>query len=254
MKHRLLLFSILLIMLIPAFAQQAQQAGVNILCYNVHNCIGMDKKQDYQRIANVIQQTAPDIVSLQELDSITERNKGVYALGELEKLTGMHGIYASAIPFQGGSYGIGMLSKEAPIKYEVISMPGREEKRALIIAEFKDYVFCATHQSLTAEDQLLSVPLIQKALKGIHKPIFLAGDMNSKPKSKPQQMLSEQFITLNDTAVYTFPADMPSRCIDYIYAYSQNGYQFEVQQQKVIEEAVASDHRPVQVIVQIKGK
>ena len=30
-------------------------------------------------------------------------------------------------------------------------MPGREEKRTLIIAEFKDYVFCATHQSLTPE-------------------------------------------------------------------------------------------------------
>lgn len=251
MKHHLFLFSLLLIMLAPA---SAQKAGVNILSYNVHNCIGMDKELDYQRIANVILQAAPDIVALQELDSVTERNKGIYALGELEKLTGMHGIYASAIPFQGGSYGIGILSKEAAIKHEVISMPGREEKRALIIAEFKDYVFCATHQSLTAEDQLLSIPLILKALEGIHKPIFLAGDMNSKPKSKPQEMLGKQFTTLNDTAVYTFPADLPNRCIDYIYAYSQNGYKFDVQQQKVIEETVASDHRPVQVVVQIKGK
>lgn len=251
MKHHLSLLSLLLIMFIPA---SAQKAGVNILSYNVHNCIGMDKEQDYQRIANVIQQADPDIVALQELDSVTERNKGIYALGELKKLTGMHGVYASAIPFQGGSYGIGILSKEAPIKHEVISMPGREEKRTLIIAEFKDYVFCATHQSLTAEDQLLSIPLIQEALKGIHKPIFLAGDMNSKPQSKPQEMLAGQFVTLNDTAVHTFPADVPNRCIDYIYAYSQNGYQFDVQQQKVIEEAVASDHRPVQVVVQIKGK
>ena len=251
MKHLLLLSWLLLLVLVPTFAQKAE---VSILSYNVHNCIGMDKKQDYQRIANVIQQTTPDIVALQELDSITERNKGVYALGELEKHTGMHGLYASAIPFQGGSYGIGILSKEVPIKYEVISMPGREEKRALIIAEFKDYVFCATHQSLTAEDQLLSVPLILNELKGIHKPIFLAGDMNSNPDSKPQQMLAKQFVTLNDTVAYTFPADLPNRCIDYIYAYSQNGYEFDIQQQRVIEEAIASDHRPVQVVVQIKGK
>lgn len=60
----------------------AQQ--VNILSYNVHNCIGMDKEYNYRRIANVISQTSPDIVALQELDSVTVRNKGIHALGELE--------------------------------------------------------------------------------------------------------------------------------------------------------------------------
>lgn len=251
MKRNLLLLAVCLLIFTPAFAQNTE---VNILSYNVHNCIGMDKKQDYQRIADVILKALPDVVALQELDSMTVRNKGVYALGELGKLTGMHGIYASAIPFQGGSYGIGILSKEAPIGYEVIPMPGREEKRTLIIAEYKDYVFCATHQSLTKKDQIASVPLILKAVAGIDKPVFMAGDMNSAPASKPQRMLAKQFITLNNTSAYTFPADKPNRCIDYIYAYSKNGYQFDVQQQKVIDEAVSSDHRPVQVVVQIKGK
>lgn len=247
MKCNLVLLSLLLFT--PAFAQQKE---VNILSYNVHNCIGMDKEQDYQRLANVILQTGADIIAVQELDSVTTRNQGVYALGELEKLTKLHGIYASAIPFQGGSYGIGILSKEKPIKYEVLPMPGREEKRAMIIAEFKDYVFCATHQSLTTEDQISSIPLILNTLKDIRKPIFMAGDMNSEPSDKPQQMLANQFLTLNDTAAFTFPADRPDRCIDYIYAYSQNGFGFEIQRRKVIEEAVASDHRPVQVVVQIK--
>lgn len=249
MKHLLLPLSLLLL---TATFVHAQQTEVSILSYNVHNCIGMDKKQGYQRIADVILQTNADIIAVQELDSVTTRNNGVFALGELEKLTKMHGIYASAISFQGGSYGIGILSKEVPIKYEVIPMPGREEKRAIIIAEYKDYVFCVTHQSLTPEDQINSVPLIINALKGIRKPIFLAGDMNSCPTDKPQQMLAKQFLTLNDTTTSTFPADHPDRCIDYIYAYSQNGYTFNIQQQKVIEEAMASDHRPVQVVVQIK--
>ena len=149
----------------------------------------------------------------------------------------MHGTYAAAIPFQGGSYGIGILSREIPIKYKIIPMPGREEKRTLIIAEFKDYVFCATHQSLTPEDQLLAVPLIEKALQ-----------------SAPQLELAKHFATLNDTTSYTFPADRPNRCIDYIYGYSKNGYRFDVQYRKVIEDTISSDHRPVQVIVQVKGK
>ena len=227
MKRNLFLSVLFVLMFAPAHAQQ-----VNILSYNVHNCIGMDKEYNYRRIANVISQTSPDIVALQELDSVTVRNKGIHALGELEKLTGMHGTYAAAIPFQGGSYGIGILSREIPIKYKIIPMPGREEKRTLIIAEFKDYVFCATHQSLTPEDQLLAVPLIEKALQNVDKPIFMAGDTTS----------------------YTFPADRPNRCIDYIYGYSKNGYRFDVQYRKVIEDTISSDHRPVQVIVQVKGK
>lgn len=66
--------STFVLMFAPAHAQQ-----VNILSYNVHNCIGMDKEYNYRRIANVISQTSPDIVALQELDSVTVRNKGIHA-------------------------------------------------------------------------------------------------------------------------------------------------------------------------------
>lgn len=229
-----------------------QKETVNILSYNVHNCIGLDKERDYQRIADVILQAAPDVVAIQEVDSATTRNGGVYALGELAKHTQMHGIFGAAIPYQGGSYGIGILSKEKPIQHKVIPMPGREEERALIVAEFEKYVFCATHQSLTPEDQELSVPLITEALKDIRKPVFMAGDMNSLPTDKPQQMLAGHFITLSDTSAFTFPADKPDQCIDYIYAYSGNNHRFKVEQRQVINEPVASDHRPIQVIVRIE--
>lgn len=105
-----------------------------------------------------------------------------------------------------------------------------------------------------SKDQLLAVPLIEKALQNVDKPIFMAGDMNSAPASAPQLELAKHFATLNDTTSYTFPADRPNRCIDYIYGYSKNGYRFDVQYRKVIEDTISSDHRPVQVIVQVKGK
>lgn len=230
----------------------ARKETVNILSYNVHNCIGLDGERDYRRIADVIRQADPDVVAIQEVDSATTRNGGVYALGELAKHTQMHGIFGAAIPYQGGSYGIGILSKEKPIQHKVIPMPGREEERALIVAEFEKYVFCATHQSLTPEDQELSVPLIAEVLKDIRKPIFMAGDMNSFPTGTPQQMLAGHFITLSDTAAFTFPANEPDQCIDYIYAYSGNNHRFNVERRQVLNEPVASDHRPIQVIVRIE--
>lgn len=227
-----------------------QPRQLNILTYNVHHCVGLDKKQDYARIAEIIHQAAPDIVALQELDSVTKRSNGACDLDSLQRLTGMHAIYASAIPYQEGSYGIGILSKEKAINYQIIPMLGREEMRTMIVAEFKNYVFCCTHQSLTPEDQSLSIRLILQALKGIEKPIFLAGDMNSRPIDTPQELLRNSFITLNDTATYTFPSNQPDRCIDYIYAYKKNGYYFKVRKRQVIADTLASDHRPVQVIVE----
>ena len=87
-------------------------------------------------------------------------------------------------------------------------MPGREEKRTLIIAEFKDYVFCATHQSLTPEDQLLAVPLIEKALQNVDKPIFMAGDMNSAPASVPQLELAPSMTQPLILSRQTVPTDV----------------------------------------------
>lgn len=218
-----------------------------LLSYNVHNCIGLDKVRDYERIARVINEAAPDVAALQELDSATLRNGGVNALAELARLTGMHGIFGAAIPFQGGKYGIGLLSRERPLKYRIVPMPGREEERALIVAEFKDYVFCATHQSLTPDDQLASVALIEQELAGIDKPVFLAGDMNSTPSSQPQLQLARTFVCLNDTAAFTFPADRPDRCIDYIYVDRRSMEQVELKECRVLNEPQASDHRPVLV-------
>lgn len=224
---------------------------LRILTYNVHNNIGMDGTRDYRRIADAISRTSPDLVALQELDSVTRRNEGVYALDTLSKLTGMKGFYASAIPYDGGSYGIGILCRQKPTRIRTMPMPGREEKRTMLIAEFPDYVFCATHQSLTPEDQVASVALIAQALEGTDKPAFLAGDMNALPLDKPQVMLGDYFVTLNDTAAYTFPADVPDQCLDYIYGYIAHGQHYEVLQTEVLNEPVASDHRPVRVVVRM---
>ena len=39
-----------------------------LLTYNVHRCVGVDRKLDVHRIADVIAEHEPDVVCLQELD------------------------------------------------------------------------------------------------------------------------------------------------------------------------------------------
>ncbi|MEG1545533.1 MAG: endonuclease/exonuclease/phosphatase family protein, partial [Tannerellaceae bacterium] len=230
-----------------------EENSLRIMSYNVRNCKGLDEVTDYQRVADVMNRVAPDVIAVQELDSVTERNKHVYTLRELAERTLMHYIYGAAIDYQGGKYGIGILSKEKPLNHRTLKLPGREESRLLLIAEFQDYVVCCTHFSLTEEDQALSVPLIKEALRGINKPVFLTGDMNSVYDSPVQVAIRELFTPLNNYKASTFPVVNPDRCIDFIYGY-KNGNDYAVLQRRVLtEEQTASDHLPLFVDVRLKA-
>lgn len=144
MKKIFLLISAILL-IVPVQAQHT----LRLMTYNIKNATGMDGVCDFQRIANVINNASPDVVAVQEVDSVTNRSNQKYVLGEIAERTQMYACFAPAIDYDGGKYGIGLLSKKAPVHLQTIALPGREEARALILAEFEDYIYCCTHLSLT---------------------------------------------------------------------------------------------------------
>ena len=162
----------------------------------------------------------------------------------------MTGTYAKAIDYSGGSYGVGLLSREKPLSVTRIPLPGREEARVLLMAEFKDYCFCVTHLSLTREDSNASIDMIAALAAECRKPFFIAGDFNLTPGSEPIARMKKHFIPLSDFSQKTFPADQPAECIDYIWMYrGRKAEAFKMAERRVIEEPAASDHRPVKVTV-----
>ncbi len=226
---------------------------VRLMSYNIHNGIGLDDVADYQRIADVINGVHPDVIAIQELDSVTHRSRGVDVLDILGRKTLMHSTYAASIDYNGGKYGIGILSKEKPLSIKKVPLPGREESRMLLIVEFADYYFANTHFSLNAEDRLESVAIIKGEVEklNITKPFFLAGDMNSTPKAEVQKEIINFFAPLVSPDGLTFPADNPVECIDYIYGYKGLGGWSLLTDRGVIPEKVASDHRPIFVDILI---
>lgn len=248
------LFLICFLFVNDAFAieiEPKEENSIRLMSYNVKNCTGMDNKIDYQRVADVINRVSPDVIGLQELDSATVRSLGAFVLKELAERTLMHWTYGAAIEYQGGKYGIGVLSKEKPLRSSTVPLPGREEKRVLLLVEFEDYVFACSHFSLTKEDQLLSLPIIFSAIKDIEKPLFFVGDMNSVYDSPTQIGLLEKFRMLNNYKENTIPVVNPNRCIDYIYGY-ENGTLYSVLKRHVLfDEQTASDHLPLYVDVRL---
>ena len=237
---------LILCMLAVALAAFSQDY-VKLMSYNIRNTKGMDGIQNVQRIANVIINEAPDVVAVQELDSMTTRSNQRYVLGELAERVQMHASYAPAISFQGGKYGIGILSREKPLAIRTYPLPGREEARMLMVAEFEDYFFACTHLSLTEEDRLASLDIIKQSVPNSNKPYFLAGDLNDQPDSKFIQALKQDFQLLTDIKKPTFPAPEPTETIDYIAAWKHSANDFANLSVRVLEEPLASDHRPLTV-------
>lgn len=232
--------------------KRSSTLNLKILSYNVRNCKGMDNVTDFQRTADVINRVEADCVALQELDSATQRLNNTVVLNELASRTRMFATYNGSINYQGGKYGIGMLTREKPLKTEAISLPGKEEQRSLLIVEMKDYVICCTHLSLTAEDRIASVRIIAEKLQKYTKPLFLAGDLNAIPDSKEINILLNDFTILNNPTMPTIPSDQPKKCIDYILVKKHSGIHTQVIATEVENEPVASDHLPVWVNMKVK--
>lgn len=239
-KH--ILLSLIAAMIFSSTHAQSHQ--LRVMSYNIRNAKGLDDATNYRRIADILQISKADVIALQELDSVTYRSKQVDVLQMLSDLTGMFAVYAPAIDYNGGKYGVGILSNVKPLSFRYVSLPGREEKRVLLLVEFERYVFLCTHLSLTEEDRLNTVSIINRETAALKKPVLLAGDLNDLPNSSFIQSLQQQWKLLSSEA-FTFPADRPDRCIDYILMRKQDP--FKVRSAIVMEEPVASDHRPVLV-------
>lgn len=220
---------------------------VTIMSYNVRHCAGMDLVVDYDRTAAVIAENQPDVVALQELDSITGRSGRKYQLSELADRTNYYPVFGKAIDYDGGGYGIGVLTKEKPLSTKRIPLPG-EEPRVLLIVELKDYVIACTHLDLEESERLASTPIIIGEAQHWKKPFILAGDWNDYPNSQLLQELKKYF-TINSGYDFTFPADKPTECIDYVATF--NNSPGKTIESVVVDEPEASDHRPLMVKLQL---
>lgn len=228
----------------------ASQRTVQMMSYNIRNGKGMDGERDLERIARVIRQSGAQIVALQEIDSLTQRSGRSNVMQELASLTGLNPSFASAIPYQGGAYGIGILSVQKPISCQRIPLPGAEEARVLLLADFGTYAVACTHWSLTQADRAKSVEIIKTLFADIDKPIILAGDLNCLPQSAEIAQMSDLLQLLNNPGQLTFPSNIPDRCIDYLFGTKDK---VKVLDCKVYQAAgTASDHLPIYARLKIR--
>jgi endonuclease/exonuclease/phosphatase family metal-dependent hydrolase len=202
-------------------------------------------------VAAAIASVRPRFAALQELDVKAKRSDRIDEPAELARLTGMKATFGKTIDFQGGAYGVMLLSKEEPISVTKVPLPGKEP-RLLLLAEFDDCVVGSTHLSVANEKERMdSVGLIRDAVAKFSKPVFVCGDWNARPDSPVLKELGKFLAVLSPTDQNTFHGTAPRLltdpkiCIDYIAVDKAHAKSFRVLEGAVVQDTVSSDHKPI---------
>jgi endonuclease/exonuclease/phosphatase family metal-dependent hydrolase len=236
--------------LIALCASAAEPCRVTVLSYNIHAGIGVDGKHDIARIAGVIRSVEPDLVSLQEVDRRTQRSSGRDLVEELARATGLQGAFGKAMDYQGGEYGVAVLARGKIGKTEthpIEPSPGHEPR--VILDAAVELPRCGTVRLLAthfdhraAADRLRGARLANTLIADL-----LAGDLNATRDSEEIRELSAHW-TIAGPMLLTIPSAVPNRQIDYILY--RRAERWRVVDVKVLDEKVASDHRPILAVLE----
>lgn len=208
---------------------------MRILTYNVHRCVGVDRRLDVDRIAAVIAEHEPDIVCLQELDVGRARTGGVDQAQAIADRLSMSVRFHAAMRIEAEEYGDAILTRwpERLVRSGALptikGIPGLEPRGALwvkIAIEGVELNVINTHLGLVPrEQQLQAAALVGKDWAGHSEcsaPTLLAGDFNATSITRPYRTIAARLEDCQrqlglSPSVKTFPSGFAAIRIDHVF-------------------------------------
>jgi endonuclease/exonuclease/phosphatase family metal-dependent hydrolase len=243
----------------------ARDSTYTIVSFNIRAGTDLNGEPSLNRVAALLDSLAADVVLLQEVDRATRRSGGVDQLAELRRLTGMHGVFGRAIDFDGGEYGIAMLSRWPVLESAVVALraelPGGLTHEAyearILLHVLLDSPWGAlpvlnTHLSHQAFGTYRRQELVG-FLGELHRRAgrtgvaIVGGDFNAVPGTDEIEAvtlaLADAWELCGEGDGRTYPSDEPVRRIDYVFL---RGAGCTVAR---VHPTTISDHRPLVVEV-----
>lgn len=204
-----------------------------LLTYNVHRCLGVDRRLDVDRIAAVIAEFEPDVVCLQELDVGRARTGGVDQAEAIAGKLAMTSRFHPAMRVEAELYGDAILTPHPERLMRVGALPtvrgirGLEPRGALWSRiEIKGLALNVinTHLGLVPREQRLQALALAGPdwVGACNGPTILTGDFNATSLTRPYKTLTRR---LDDAqrrlglkpSVKTFPSSFPAIRIDHCF-------------------------------------
>ena len=196
---------------------------LRVMTYNIHHCNPPSKEAagtiEMNTTASVISKENPDIVALQEVDVNTKRSGLTDQVQLLAQKLGYDAYFGKAINYDGGAYGVAILSKFALSNSALYPLPESanpaSEDRVLAVSSInfrngKTIYFGSTHLDVTnAGNRELQAAEINRIAGLQSAPFIVAGDMNADPHSNAIQILEQKFTRTCSSCDFTIPVRQP---------------------------------------------
>ncbi len=242
---------------------------MRIMTYNVHSCLGMDRRLSPERIAEVIGRFDIDVVALQELDVGRARTGQVDQARRIAELLKMESHFHPALRLEEEEYGDAILSRLPMTLVQAGRLPSVprqyiNETRGALWVEVRDgdrkvqvlntHLGLGRNERRTQAEALLGEKWIGAA--AAHGPLIVCGDFNSPPGRRVHGMLAARLRDAqreaNGKHRSTFATTFPFICLDHIFVSAEvKVLSAEVPRTPLTR--AASDHYPLIVEVEIGG-
>ena len=221
---------------------------LTVATYNVHRCIGTDRRLEPDRVVDVLRALDADVVGLQEVD-MQHRVDGESQLTYIGQSLGMTAVMGPNLLHHKGHFGNALLTR-LPLRAvrRVDLSVERYEPRGLIDAHLglgpMEMRVIVTHLGLRSAERRHQVSRLQHALdEHGPRPMVVMGDFNEwKPTQGALRVLNRRLGA--SMAPRTFPSRFPLLPLDRIWVWPAHGLtRLTVYASQLAR--VASDHLPL---------
>jgi endonuclease/exonuclease/phosphatase family metal-dependent hydrolase len=206
-----------------------------IVTYNVHRCVGTDRRLDVARVAEVLARLEPDIVALQELDVGRRRTNHVDQAHEIAQRLEMTHHFHAAMQVEEERYGDAILTACPERLVKAGPLPGYPRIRGLeprgalwVEADIggRPLQVINTHLGLVPREQQIQAAHLAGAAwlenDACRWPLILLGDFNATASSIVYRTLCAPLAPARRLAPRrepsaTFPSAFPVLRIDHLF-------------------------------------
>jgi endonuclease/exonuclease/phosphatase family metal-dependent hydrolase len=213
-------------------SRSATASRLRVMTWNVHSCVGTDRRLSVERVAEVIGGLDVDVVALQELEVGVDRTGRVDQPQIIAERLGMTCRFSQARRQDGGHFGNALLSRlPLSLRRESQLPGGGTPEREPRVASWADvsvgechYQLVATHLGLDRRERLAQVQELLGSRWLSHgqcrEPRVLLGDLNSIPGSRAYRRLAASLHDVQRRARRprrTWPSRWPLVRLDHIF-------------------------------------
>ncbi len=217
---------------------------MRIASYNIHDCIGVDKRYDPERIAIVLAELQADIIAIQEV-TLDDAGDLIACFEDSTRLTALDG---ALFPRGVGRYGNLLLCRYPIHQFNIhdLSVVGRESRgvmEAWLRSDEGSLRVLATHLGLKHWERKAQVSKLMELVADDAHPTLLLGDFNSGAWPGVLSPLTALGFSFN--RVRSFPTrPYPLLSLDHIMVRAPLGLR-KTWRHDTPMSRIASDHYPV---------